>query len=299
VTQVSAGASTSNENDYRSRTVHASAQTDLFQHDTQIELAYAHSWDSICDVVHTANTDPTLRLPLDTSTGCFTPSAADRTEHAIHTDAFQVTLTQAWTPVLMTQLVFTAELQNGFLSDPYRGVVLSPNGQFAQEHHPDNRAREALAARAAYYLRAIKGALRFGLRGYRDTWDLWSATAELEAEKYLLPWLRVRGTARYYRQSGALFWSDDYTGGEPVFGQRGQYWSGDRELSPFSSVLVGARILGSWSAGDRRIGGVFQGLQAAASFDVILYDYRDFTLAGREPRDTRAYVGSLGVTTLF
>jgi hypothetical protein len=298
-TQVSAGGSTSNENDYRSRTLHASLQTDLFQHDTQIELAYAHSWDSVCDVVHTANTDATLRRPLDTSIGCFQPSAQDRTEHPIRTDAFQVTWTQAFTPVFMTQLVFTGQLQNGFLSDPYRAVVLSASGQFAQEHHPDNRAREALAARAAYYLRAIKGALRFGVRGYRDTWDVWSATVDLEAEKYVLPWLRLRGTGRYYRQSGALFWSDDYTGGEPAHGQRGQYWSGDRELSPFSSFLIGARILGSWPAGDHRIGGIFQGLEAAAAFDVILYNYTDFTLSGREPQDTRAYVGALSVTASF
>jgi hypothetical protein len=299
VTQLTAGGSTSNENDYKSRTLHASARTDLFQHNTQIELAYSHSWDTVCDVAHTANTDPTLRLPLDTSVGCFQPNAADRTEQPIRTDAFQLTFTQAWTPVLMTQLVFTGQLQSGFLSDPYRAVVLSPNGQFAQEHHPANRAREALAARAAYYLRSIKTAVRLGLRGYRDTWDIWSGTVELEGEKYFLPWLRLRATGRYYNQSGALFWSDDYTGGEPTNGQRGQYWSGDRELSPFSSILAGARILGSWSAGERRVAGIFQGLQAAAALDLIFYNYRDFTLAGQSPRDTRAYVGALSVTALF
>jgi hypothetical protein len=299
VTEVTAGGSTSNENDYQSRTLHGELRTDLFQHDTQIELAYAHSWDSVCDLVHTANTDPTLRLPLDTSVGCFDPSAPTRTEHPILTDAFQVTWTQAFTPVFMAQLIFTGQLQNGFLSDPYRGVVLSASGQFAQEHHPDNRAREALAARASYYLRSLKGALRFGLRGYRDTWDILSATAELEGEKYLLPWLRLRLTGRYYRQSGALFWSDDYTGGEPEHGQRGQYWSGDRELSPFSSFLFGSRILASWPAGDHRILGIFQGFEASVSFDVLFYNYTDFTLAGREPQDTRAYVGALGVTALF
>jgi hypothetical protein len=298
-TEVSAGGSTSNENDYRSRTLHGSLRTDLFQHDTQIELAYAHSWDSICDVVHTANTDPTLRRPLDTSIGCFDPTAQDRLEHPINTDAFQVTWTQALTPVFMTQLIFTGQLQNGFLSDPYRAVVLSASGQFAQEHHPDNRAREALAARAAYFLRSLKGALRFGVRGYRDTWDIWSATVEVEAEKYLLPWLRLRATGRYYRQTGAVFWSDDYTGGEPEHGQRGQYWSGDRELSPFSSFLFGGRVLASWPAGDHRIGGIFQGLEASAAFDVIVSSYSDFTLAGREPQDTKAYVGALSVTALF
>ena len=41
--------------------------------------------------------------------------------------------------------------------------------------------------------------------------------------------------ARVYHQTGAVFWSDDYTGGDPPLGPKGQYWTGDRELSPFNS----------------------------------------------------------------
>jgi hypothetical protein len=217
----------------------------------------------------------------------------------IRTDAFQLTWSQAWTPVLTTQLVYTGQLQSGLLSDPYRAVSLSPGGQYAQEHHPENRARQAVAVRGAYYVRPLKGAVRAGVRGYRDTWHIWSGTVELEAEKYLFPWLRLRATGRYYRQSEALFWSDDYTGGEPQYGPRGQYWSGDRELSPFSSYLAGARLIGTWSAGERRIIGIFEGLQGGVGLDVLFYSYSDFTLGGRAPSDTTAYIGSLSFTALF
>jgi hypothetical protein len=296
--QLSVGGSTSSEHDYKSKSLSVSAQTDLFQHDTQLGLDYARNWDSVCDLFHVGNTDATLRQPLDTSTGCFDASAADRTTRPIRTDAFQVSWSQAWTPVLVTQAVMTGQLQHGFLSDPYRAVVLSPGGQFAQEHHPDNRAREALALRGAYFLRSLKAAVRASVRGYRDTWDLKSGTFELEFEKYLSPWLRARARGRYYQQTGALFWSDDYTGGEGA-GPRGQYWSGDRELSPFSSYLLGARLLASWNAEETRLLGIFQGFEAAAALDVLLYKYTDFTLAGRSPEDTRAYIGSLSVTALF
>jgi hypothetical protein len=299
VTQLTLGGSDSSENDYKSRSFNAAVKTDLFQHDTELELAYARNWDTVCDAVHTANADPTIRQALDNSTGCFDATATNRTERPIRTDAFQITWSQAWTPELMTQLVYTGQLQNGFLSDPYREVVLSPAGQFAQEHHPDNRARQALAWRAAYYLRGLKGAVRGGMRIYRDTWDVKSGTIELEGEKYIFPWLRLRVSGRYYRQTGALFWSDDYTGGEPTNGPRGQYWSGDRELSPFSSVLVGGRLLASWMADERRILGIFQGFQAGFGVDVLLYNYTDFTLAGRAPQDTKAYLGSLSLTALF
>jgi Protein of unknown function (DUF3570) len=298
-TQLTLGGSDSSENDYKSRSFNGAVKTDLFQHNTEIELAYARNWDTVCDAVHTANTDVTLRQALFDSNRCFDSTATDRTTRPIRTDAFQITWSQAWTPELLTQLVYTGQVQNGFLSDPYRAVVLSPAGQFAQEHHPDNRARQALAWRAAYYLRGLKGAVRGGMRIYRDTWDVKSGTVELEGEKYIFPWLRLRVSGRYYRQSGAMFWSDDYTGGEPVHGPRGQYWSGDRELSPFSSVLVGGRLLASWTADERRILGIFQGFQAGFGVDVLLYNYTDFTLAGRAPLDTKAYLGSLSLTALF
>jgi len=297
--QLTFGGSSSTENDYKSRSFNASAKTDLFQHNTELELAYARNWDNVCDAVHTLNADATIRQPLDDSKGCFDSSAANRAERPIRTDAFQLTWTQAWTPELLTQAVYTGQLQNGLLSDPYRAVVLSANGQYAQEHHPDNRARQALALRTAYYLRAIKGSVRLGVRVYRDTWDVKSGTVELEAEKYIFSWLRLRATGRYYNQTGAMFWSDDYTGGEPVHGPRGQYWSGDRELSPFSSILVGARLLASWTADEKRILGLFQGFQAGVGLDVLFYNYRDFTLAGRAPLDTKAYLGSLSLTALF
>jgi hypothetical protein len=298
-TQLVVSGSQSMENDYKSRSLGFAARTDLFQHNTQLELAYARNWDSACDAAHTAQSDPTLRQPLDDSQGCFQPSATNRSELPIRTDAFQVTWSQALSPVFMAQAVYTGQLQHGFLSDPYRAVVLSAGGQFAQEHHPDNRARQAVALRGSYFLRPIKGAVRLAVRGYRDTWDVWSGTVELEAEKYLATFLRVRADARFYQQSEALFWSDDYTGGEPAHGPRGQYFTGDRELSPFSSWLLGGRVLGSWVADAHRIVGVFQGIQAGASLHVLLYGYRDFTLGGRPPGDTKAFIGSLSATALF
>jgi hypothetical protein len=298
-TQLIVAGSQSVENDYKSRSLSLVARADLFQHDTQLELGYARNWDTVCDAAHTANSDPTLRQPLDDSHGCFQPSAANRAELPIRTDAFQITWSQAWTPVLRTQAVYTGQLQHGFLSDPYRAVVLSTGGQFAQEHHPDNRARQAIALRSSLYVRPLRGALRLGVRGYRDTWDVWSATVEAEAEAYVSSWLRVRADARYYQQTGALFWSDDYTGGEPVHGPRGQYFSGDRELSPLASWLLGGRVLAAVNADARRIIGLFQSIQGAASLHVLLHDYRDFTLGGLAPSDDKAFIGSLSVTALF
>ena len=80
------------------------------------------------------------------------------------------------------------------------------------------------------------------MRLYRDTWDIFGRRP-IEFEKSSPSELRILGRARYYTQTDALFYSDDYTGGEPMTGPRGQYWRGDRELSPLSSFLVGGRVL--------------------------------------------------------
>jgi hypothetical protein len=105
---------------------------------------------------------------------------------------------------------------------------------------------------------------------------------------------------RYYAQSEALFWSDDYTGGEPLYGARGQYWSGDRELSPLKNILIGGRLVGSWRSDQQgRIMGLLLSFSAGFSVDVIKTYLDDFTWAGRDPDDTLALVPSLSLGGTF
>jgi hypothetical protein len=298
-TQLSAAYSYGTERDYRSQAITISAGTDFLQRNTQITLAYARGFDKVCNVAYAPTLDPTVRARLDSSEGCFT-SAVDRQEQDIDLDNFQAGWTQSWTPVFTTQLVLTGSIQHGFLGNPYRGVVVGAGGQIAQEHHPENRARGAVALRAKYYVRPIEMAFGAGARVYRDTWDLWSQTYELDIERYIFPWFRLQGRARFYTQTAALFWSDDYTGGEPTLGPRGQYWTGDRELSPLQNYSLGGRVLASWKGrpGDR-VAGMFLDFHALGSLDVIKTNLEEFTLAGQDPDDTLAVVLSLGLGAGF
>jgi hypothetical protein len=108
----------------------------------------------------------------------------------------------------------------------------------------------------------------------------------------------VRG--RYYSQTGALFWSDDYTGGEPVSGPRGQYWSGDREVSPLSSYMLGGRVLaGVQGAPGKRVLAVLLRFQGTAGFDLLKTRLKDFTWSGVAPDDTLAGILSLGIRGEF
>ena len=298
MTSLTAGYAYSTENDYRSSSIHANARTDALQHNTQFELSFAHNWDGVCNRVQDAGaTSATLFVALENSHGCFTADPT-RVTDAIGIDTFETSWGQSWTPIFETQLTYTAQLIQGFQSDPYRSVILG-EGIKAQENVPDERAREALTARMAVYLRGLRAALRLSARGYYDTWAIRSGTLEGEFEKSFGESLRVMARGRLYSQTGAVFWSDDYTGGAPPLGPRGQYFTGDRELSPFWSWLGGLRAIWTIRPAQGRILGFIDSLKLGLSGSVTGFTYLQYTLGGVPISDARAYVGTLSLNVAF
>ena len=287
------------ESDYRSHALSVSASTTFLQKNTQLSLAYGRGFDEVCTTAFADSDSPSVKSALDSSKGCFS-NGENRATRQVDLDNFQTGWTQTWTPVLATQLVLYGALQHGFLENPYRSVVIAPAGDQALENHPDNRLRLAAAVRAKLYVRPLKTAFGASGRVYRDTWDILGQTYELEAERYLWPELRLMVHGRYYTQTEALFWSDDYTGGEPADGPRGQYWTGDRELSPLSSYLVGGRLVfRKAGAPKKRIAGVMLNFETSISFDLLKTSLDEFTWGGRRPDDTLGLIGSLGVRGEF
>lgn len=286
------------EKDYRSHAFSVTAGRDFFKRNTELEVGYARGFDDVCNLAQ-PGVDKTLRSRLDSSDGCFTSDERVTTDD-ITIDNFQAAWTQTWTPVLVTQLVLSASLQNGFLGNPYREVVLGPSGQSAQENHPDNRARTSATLRTKYYLKPLETAVTLSVRGYRDSWEILSQTYMIEAERFMAPWMRLKLRGRFYSQTEALFWSDDYTGGEPRYGARGQYWSGDREMSPLKTLLGGGRFLFEWH-GERgnRVAGMFLRFSLGLGADVMKTLLDDFTWAGRAPNDSFVFIGSLSATGHF
>jgi hypothetical protein len=285
------------EHDYRSNSFNVSARTEPLAHDTQFEIDYAHNFDQVCNRVQTAGNPATLDRALEDSSGCFT-SAVNRTTDPISVDTMQGSWSQAWTPTFATQLIYSAQVTDGFQSDPYRSVVIA-EGIVAQEHAPNDRTRQSVTLKANFYLRPIKAALRLSARGYDDTWGIQSETGEIEFEKYLGEAFRVLLRGRVYNQTGAVFWSDDYTGGVPPLGPRGQYWTGDRELSPFWSWLGGLRAIYTVTPAHGRLLGLMSRLKIGASFDIQNFNYSQFTLGGVPVANTYAYFGGLSLSAAF
>jgi hypothetical protein len=285
--------------DYRSNAFAVSAGTTFLQKNTELSLAYARGFDQVCTTAFQSSDSASVRLPLDNSKGCF--QGRGQPGHARYRSGqfsgrLDPNLDASFGDAVGLIGVASARL----LGEPVSGGRDRTSGRPGARKSPDNRARAAFALRAKYYLRPIKTAFTAGARIYRDTWDVVGQTYEVEAERYLLPDLRASWHAALHTQGGALFWSDDYTGGEPQDGPRGQYWTGDRELSPLWSYLVGGRLVFRREGRpEKRIAYVMLGFEASLSLDLMKTVLEEFTWGGKAPDDTLALIGSLGARAAF
>jgi hypothetical protein len=220
------------EHDYRSDSFAVNARTELFDRNTGIELSYARAFDRVCDLG--GSFDPVMKPRMPSADGCFSDDKS-RTARALAIHTLQGAVSQAWTPRLTTQLTLLAQVLHGFQSNPYRAIRIGKTA--AQEHAPNDRARYAIGAAARYWLAPLSAALGLDGRLYRDTWGITSLSGELSYDQRLFGEVRLRLRGRYYTQTDATFYSDDY-----VLEPHGRYFTGDRELSSMHSVLFGLGV---------------------------------------------------------
>jgi len=280
------------ESDYRSHAFDVSARTELFERNTAFEITYARGFDSVCDLNQPRAQNAVDRQRLDTSDGCF-DSGATRATRDVSLQTFQGSWSQAWAPVFSTQVSFTAQLVDGFQSNPYRAVWLGRSS--AQEHHPDFRARYAVGLGMRLWLKPLKAAVQVDLRGYRDTWDVQSVTGEVAWDQTIGGGLRLRVRGRYYQQTSATFFSDDYAR-QP----RGEYFTGDRELSAMSSVTVGGRIAWAVPANDEGdVLGFLSSFSLIGKFDYMIYDFTAFNYGAFAVPNNQALVATASIEAGF
>jgi hypothetical protein len=281
------------ENDYRSHSFSLGARTELFERNTTIDLSYARGFDEVCDRLQRGDEEPVQRQRLDTADGCFSDQPADRTTHDISIQSFQGSWTQAWAPVLVTQLTLSGQTIDGFQSNPYRAVWLGRSA--AQEHHPESRFRYAAALSARVWLEPLSGALHMSARVYRDNWDVRSVTAEVAYEQAIDGSVRFRIRGRYYLQGGAAFYSDDY-----ALRPMGAYFTGDRELSDMQSFMAGAQLVWTLTPGTEGASlGPLESFRLLLKADYVHQDFPDFHYARAGVPNTDSIVGTLGLELIF
>jgi hypothetical protein len=260
------------ERDYLSRQFGGAASIDLPGRNTTVALGYSHSFDDVCDKDN-ADLMPLERRaltgadPCNKQKGIFGKSVSGQTVwRDLTIDTGQATLTQNLSPTTNMQVALFGQVLEGFQSNPYRRVRVGPNSP--QEHIPDTRARWSITARINKYLPKLKGAAHFSARFYDDTWRVIGGDVELAYSQYIGNSLLLRFRARAYQQSAAKFFKDAFF--YETESTAGEYFTGDRELSPVRSAVVGGKLTLITIGEDKPVWGIFDKLQFNVKGDLMM-----------------------------
>ena len=260
------------ERDYVNRAFSGSASIDLPGRNTTIALAYSHSFDQVCNKNNAMATPLEARALVGTDpcnkTGLIfgKNDPMGRTVWAdLGIDTAQATLTQNLSPTMNMQIAGYGQVLDGFQSNPYRRVRIGPNAP--QEHIPDTRARWSVSARLNRYLPKLKSAVHFDARFYDDTWRVIGGNLELGYSQYVGKSLLVRFYSRIYQQTAAKFFKDAFY--YQTQSTAGEYFTGDRELSPVRNVSVGAKLTLITIGNEKPVWGLFDKLQLNLRGDLM------------------------------
>jgi Protein of unknown function (DUF3570) len=272
--RISFSATLGTERDYLSRQIGGSASIDLPGRNTTVALAYSHSFDQVCDKDNGMASPQEAKAltgadPCDKKAGIFGKDRPGMTLwRDLSIDTAQVTITQNLSPTMNLQLAGYGQVLEGFQSNPYRRVRVGPNSP--QEHIPSTRDRWSVSARFNRFLPSLHSAVHFDARFYDDTWRVIGGDVELGYSQYIGKSLLLKLHARVYQQSAAKFFKDAFF--YQTESTAGSYFTGDRELSPVRSAIVGGKITLITLGGEKPVWGLFDKLQVNAKADVLLLD---------------------------
>ncbi|HLL25306.1 MAG TPA: DUF3570 domain-containing protein [Kofleriaceae bacterium] len=268
------------ERDYLSRQIGGAASIDLAGRNTTLALAYSHGFDEVCNRDN-GDATPLENRALTGEDACKKSGVVRGTDRAmadgdgaatkwedLTIDTAAVTLTQNLSPTMNLQLALFGQVQEGFQSNPYRRVRIGPNAP--QEHVPDTRARWSVSAKLNRYLPALAAAAHFEGRFYNDTWGVSGGNIELAYSQYMGESLLVRLYARVYQQTAATFFKDAFY--YETESTAGEYFTGDRELSPVRNATIGGKLTVITVGEDKPVLGMFDKLQLNVRGDIMLID---------------------------
>jgi hypothetical protein len=210
------------------------------------------------------------------------------TDFSDHVNRYQYKLgvSQVVTKSLLMALNYEATLEDGYLQSPYRSARLL--GLSVPEVYPRTRDGHAVAFGMIKGLSSNDGQLKASAHlRYRYFWDNWNIraqTVELGYASRLDDRWRVEPYYRYYRQSAASFYADNFT--TPMV-----FMARDRELSDFSDNAVGVKA--SYQLFSQRF--KLSRVTLNVDYEFIRYSYNNFT----DVRTGQLYAYNANVFQLF
>lgn len=209
-----AGYYVSVEEDYLAQQVSGSVDRDFRRQTLNLSASTSYGWDVLTPL---ADDD--------------TPAESDSKSN-VHVG---VALTAVLTPTSLIR--FGAELNEvrGHQQNSYRNVYAG--GGARPELHPDRRTRRDFFVRCNRYF-GNRSSINLTYKYYTDDWGIDSHTVGARLNQYLTRRVIVAYRYRYYSQSAAWFYMDEYPDEDGIDGYR----TGDYRMSPFDAHLFGSRL---------------------------------------------------------
>lgn len=204
----------SSESDYLGQQVALNVERDL--HDDQLNLSFgtSYGWDAI--------------KPLDDDD----TSSGEESKTTLHVNTVA---TQVVTPTTMVRVGVEYNIVNGLQHNPYRHVYAG--GTNAAERHPETRQRRDAFVRLNQYL-SNRSSLKLNYRLYNDDWGINSHEMGAALSQYVHSGIFARYHYRYYTQTPADFYRDEYVAVNGIDG----FLTGDYRMGPLASHLFGVGL---------------------------------------------------------
>ena len=175
---------------------------------------------------------------------------------------YRLGVTQILTPRWLASLNLEAVSDEGYLGSPYRAARVF--GAAVPERNPRTRSSRAIKLGTIAEVRP-RTSVHAEYRYYYDTWDIKAHTLEIGASGYAGESFLIEGYVRYYKQSAALFYSDNALA-ETL------YVSRNRQLGAFHDIGPGVRVTYVY----KQVPGKYE-IKGHLNYEYVQFKFSDFT----------------------
>jgi len=241
---INIGYTTSKENDYEANSFRIDFSQDFFGDMSTLSMGFSQGND---DITQTDN-----------------DSFAEKLERR----HYRVGLAQILTRNLMANINYESIIDEGYLQNPYRFILVNNGSAYdiEAERYPNTRNSDAVSLKLSYHLpwpAAVKS--RFGY--FTDSWGIKSQSIEIDYSQKINNRLMVDLRIRQYQQGNADFYANAFD----VDSALQTFVGRDKELSEYSSFSVGVGASYEWTF-KQRIDKASVNIQ----LDYMVFDYDNF-----------------------
>ena len=210
----------SHESDYISKGGAITYSLDLNEKNTALNFGLSHNWDRL--------------------KGSFVRNWQDKQVNDV-----MVGVNQLLSPYSVLTVNFTYGYGDGYLADPYKGVLFENIPQFDPlspaldpEVRPYTRNRYIPYVALTQFIKPLDGSIQASYRLFQDSWGITANTIALTWYQKIGKHVVVAPEFRYYRQSAADFYGVSF----PNYDTRPSYYSADYRLSEMQTFAGGVGI---------------------------------------------------------